>query len=813
MSKADVSGCNPGTDIGGALFTDTTAAGNKDSALFTGTSGTLSSSVGGNGVSVAGEGIDGLMYPLMPNGGSKLSNPSSFWGNRIGYPSANPNSTAQHDPINPLTVTVTLYRNDNTVYATLTTDAGGGWSVTNAAAALPLRAEYGNLPSGYTYTQKTDGATGPRHFITALGCSYDAGFYRTSEFCQNNPSLALACNFGSSAAGNTIQSLPYAAAEKLSDSNSDSVVNATDAAAASPVLTKLPSASSGLGTNAQTGPIWGLAYQKSNKQLYASAATVGSGGYATGQSRVILANPNGAGALYKIDTTSGSPSASLFYTITGQSAGSTYPTSIGTSGLGAIDFNEDNSVLYAVSLGSKAVISVNFSNVTNVTPTVIGQTSLSIPDPGCTANGSDTYRPFAVKSWRGDIYVGTSCTNQIKGFVQKYDGSSWSIVYTTSSIDIAKIGGQTIEGGIYTDLGYYAPFFITGLGFDSDGSILMGTSAGPGHTDFAQGRLYRVPKTASTWGTPTSFQPGSQDLYDNAGGLAVLPGSGQLVAAAQAPTTTLSNGLVWYNTSVGSADKKYSLYRTVASPYDGSLADSNAVGEISLLCDQAPLQINGRIWRDNNSNGRADASEPGIGSVTARLYTTGNSLVGTATTNAGGWWSFGGPANANLSGGQSITPNTTYRVAYDQTSDYQPSGPLENFTLTATNASGTTSNNNNDASIVVTYAEASITTGAAGASVLALDGGFIPPAGASPSPTPSSAASPSASPGATMLADAALGGLLPNTGSSQRLVLFITLILAIFILLTLSATEAHLRHHIRQPGFFNSLYSKRRKKS
>ncbi len=807
-SHADATACNSTTDVGGSLFLDTNANGVPDEAIYSGTSGTLATSVGGNSSSSLGNGIDGLMFPLLSNGGSKITNPSSFWGPRTLYSPINPNNTELHEPIYPMTVTIKLYNSSNALIASLPTDSHGSWVVPNIAGMLPLRVEYGNLPTGFVYTQKTDGTTGPQQFINTARCNANSGFYYSSDYCQDNPNLALVCNYGDGDIGNTVQSVSYNAAEKLSDSDNNGVVDSNDATDSNPNLTKLPTNTSILTTKSQTGPVWGLAYQKTNKQLFVTAATVGTGGLATGQTRKIMATPNGAGALYKIDTTAQTPTVSLFYTITGPTTTLTYPTSIGTSGIGDIDFNDDSDTLYAVDLSNRALIQINFTDITSTSPTVDNQSTTNIPDPGCSINNNDTYRPFAIKFWHGSVYVGTSCTNQQKGFVQKYDSNnnSWSTIYTTNANEITKIGGTDPEGGLFTDIGYYAPFFITGLAFDTDGSLLIGTSAGPGHTDNAQGNLYRVPLTNGTWGNANSFQPASQDFYDNVGGIITLPGSGQIVIGSQSPTLTKSNGLAWLNTSIGSTDKKYTLYRTTTSPYDGTLANSNAVGGLALLCQQAPLQLNGRIWQDNNNNNREDAGEPGLAGLTVNLYDDSNVLLGTATTSNTGQWSFGGPTNTNLINNQSIQPYAQYRVVLGNADDYAPNGDLYQRNLVTAHANNTTDYSDSNAQIAGNHAEITTSTSGPGGSLFGLDTGFSqldpsPTVTTTPTTTSVSPSNPILPPSSPLnppsldeQINIVMSGVLPNTGYGIRLVIFCALFLILLAIMIIISSEVHLRY-------------------
>jgi protocatechuate 3,4-dioxygenase beta subunit len=61
------------------------------------------------------------------------------------------------------------------------------------------------------------------------------------------------------------------------------------------------------------------------------------------------------------------------------------------------------------------------------------------------------------------------------------------------------------------------------------------------------------------------------------------------------------------------------------------------------------LVISGQVRDDLDNDGSLTDPDPGIPSVTVRLYNSTNALVGTATTNSGGYFTFG-----------SLTPGTYY---------------------------------------------------------------------------------------------------------------------------------------------------------
>jgi choice-of-anchor A domain-containing protein/uncharacterized repeat protein (TIGR01451 family) len=71
------------------------------------------------------------------------------------------------------------------------------------------------------------------------------------------------------------------------------------------------------------------------------------------------------------------------------------------------------------------------------------------------------------------------------------------------------------------------------------------------------------------------------------------------------------------------------------------------------------------VWNDANQNGIQDAVETGISNVTVQLYNTSNNLIGTATTNSSGLYSF-----------TNITPGSYY-VQFTAPSGYSVSPALQ----------------------------------------------------------------------------------------------------------------------------------------
>ena len=162
-------------------------------------------------------------------------------------------------------------------------------------------------------------------------------------------------------------------------------------------------------TKAQTGSVWGLAYNKSKKEVYS----------ATFLKRHVGVKGN-LGDIY-VTTIGGTSDATLFTTIPNAGSipsdaarGLGTPTStsrdslafglIGRVGLGDIDLSEDDNTLFVVNLNDKQLYLVSVATQNVIT---------SIPIPSiCNASNGEMI-PFGLKVYRGKVYVGTVCNAMI----------------------------------------------------------------------------------------------------------------------------------------------------------------------------------------------------------------------------------------------------------------------------------------------------------------------------------------------------------------------------------------------------------------
>jgi uncharacterized repeat protein (TIGR01451 family) len=210
------------------------------------------------------------------------------------------------------------------------------------------------------------------------------------------------------------------------------------------------------------------------------------------------------------------------------------------------------------------------------------------------------------------------------------------------------------------------------------------------------------------------------------GGLAIKPGSGEVVWAGMDPVAYDSGGVYWSKNANGARVRATELWNGMQGGTDGIGAKNGfsgktvGLGDIEVLCDPAPVEIGDRVWLDKDGDGIQDADEAGIDGVAVKL-SCGTDEASVTTAN-GGQFLF-----TNKTGG-----NATF-MAYGEScvvkvDSAQP--VVKDYKLTATNADGVTSNNalsdvrDSDAADNAGTADIAFTAGGAGENNHALDIGY-----------------------------------------------------------------------------------------
>jgi trimeric autotransporter adhesin len=331
----------------------------------------------------------------------------------------------------------------------------------------------------------------------------------------------------------------------------------------------------------------------------------------------------------------------------------------------------------------------------------------------------------------------------------------------------------------------YPEPILTDIEFDTDGSLVLGfgdvTGFQTGFQNFtpvtvpgsttvnglAGGDLLRAYVSAgsyvlennakagpsSGYGTGNNQGPGFGEFYNDDyfsagnlthaenvfGGLALRPGSGEIVVTCMDPITNNGNagGVRHLSNTTGDTRYGFELYATQRGSA-GTFAKAIGLGDIELTCDLPEFQqIGNRVWKDTDGDGEQDACEEPLAGVNVTLYQSGTIVTSTVTDANGEYYFTYVPASSTLSfpGSTSLLlPTTTYQIVFGTNGQFA-SNTLTvgggNYLLTTTNATGGNLNSRNDSDVrLVTIGGVPmptipVTTGPLGSVNHTLDAGFI----------------------------------------------------------------------------------------
>ena len=435
---------------------------------------------------------------------------------------------------------------------------------------------------------------------------------------------------------------------------------------------------------------------------------------------------------------------------------------MGKTGLGDIKLSEDGTLLYAVNLSDQKLyrIPINNPNTFNSTANTAGITSFSITNGSAACRTGSVFRPFALKAYRGKLYVGGVCTNEtvmgnnitysatsppasttapnlitrdttgLKAVVYEFNPATstftgvpgLSLNYVKGADNNDKTGvdradrwlpwtdvlpatGSTPNRFARADLpsASYPQPWLTGIEFDVDGSIILGirdrsgdqfgnNNYGPNATTplyriVAPGDLLRASKCiprATLWtlesnvsvcgGTATAGANNGQgpgngeyhysDVYSPfhneivQGGLAQLPGSGEVASVVLDPTDNIdSGGIRRFKNSDGSSSAATSLQVYVSNNV-ATYGKANGLGDLELSSNNPTIEIGNRVWFDTNKDGIQDAGETvysAVSGLAIQLLQNG-SVISVAPVTADGTYLF---SSATIA---AIQPNTAYQL-------------------------------------------------------------------------------------------------------------------------------------------------------
>lgn len=197
------------------------------------------------------------------------------------------------------------------------------------------------------------------------------------------------------------------------------------------------------------------------------------------------------------------------------------------------------------------------------------------------------------------------------------------------------------------------------------------------------------------------------------GGVALLPGSGEVMSVLFDPVNSFrSGGVGWFNSTTGRRDRAYEIFEQDAGGPTATFGKAIGLGDLEVMCERAPFELGNRVWLDVNANGIQEPDEPPISGVLVQLYRPGIGLdgepgtaddelpVASATTDESGDYyfyedDFDDPVESdelgiiNFNNGE-LLPNVEYEIRLDRPADFASGGPLDELTLTEVNDSAAT---------------------------------------------------------------------------------------------------------------------------
>jgi hypothetical protein len=630
------------------------------------------------------------------------------------------------------------------IIATTTTDAAGNYVFTNLKDGNTYRVEF-HLPSNLPYAQSGFNGTDSRtrvQFAQSPNCQINIGLSKPIDYCEADPSLAIPCfvNGDPLAAGSGSADEEALVIFKSSYENGNP--KPTKLATASQIgstwgiayqkKNKRLLVASFLKRHVGLGPLGlGGIYQVdlsgpqpiTSPFIDVNSIGINVGTYPSNSSRGLTANislPNNDTQAF---------------------------TDVGKKGLGGICISDDGNRLYLVNLTQNNLHSIDISDdqltnadVTtfplpnpncsggNFRPYAVTMQDGKIYVGGvCDAETSGQQSDLSGIVYRLDGNTFTEVLNfdldYIKGKASRTcdDFRGWFpwtktlpptcfndiIVYPTPQLSAIEfdVYGNMILG--FTDrtgnqLGFlnyppegtdqtYSVFTggdILKAGKDADGNFVIenngtagatttdgaGNGEGPGGGEFYHWDVYDI--------APGVPRPHSETAQ---GGLAAIKGTGQIISTALDPfgTTVNSGGVNYFNNKTGVVrDPGYRVFRSGASS-PASFSKANGLGDLTTVCEDAPMEIGGRLWVDANENGIQDPNEAIVENIQVDLYDSEGTLQASTTSDGNGEYYF----NDNSGSATSLKPNTDYYIVIGKGGQFNTSNSilLDSLVLTKAN--------------------------------------------------------------------------------------------------------------------------------
>ncbi|MEV7004661.1 SdrD B-like domain-containing protein, partial [Streptomyces sp. NPDC093982] len=182
------------------------------------------------------------------------------------------------------------------------------------------------------------------------------------------------------------------------------------------------------------------------------------------------------------------------------------------------------------------------------------------------------------------------------------------------------------------------------------------------------------------------------------------------------------SGVRWVDRSTGTrgAPGTDGLY------LNNEFGKASGMGDLEVLCDEAPLQLGNRVWFDTDQDGIQDPGEKPVVGATVNLYDADGNKIGTATTNARGEYYFDSTVVKNVRP-EDLKYGRTYTVKMDNPDDYEDGGVLDGWASTRPGAGDNDEIDSSGEPNGDPFPSVTVTPMGAGQNDHSLDFGFIKP--------------------------------------------------------------------------------------
>jgi hypothetical protein len=580
-------------------------------------------------------------------------------------------------------VTVTAYDSTGAQRGTATTDASGNYALT-ATGSGPYRLEFTNLPTGYEASARskasvlagttTNSGSTVQFVADGTTANVNVGLVRAEDYCENNPNLVVSrfaegAQNGVYGSNSVLMEFPYTAGTTYTDTT--------------PANYDVPSSHAVGVIASRVGTVFALAYSRVNRRVYAASYFKRHAGFGPGADGTFN-NTDDPGAIYVVDPSTNNVTAT--FTVPnattnshntgdyGNDNGNTGWNAVGKTSLGGMALADDESRLFVANLQDRRIYALNPTTGANLGSTV-QMSTLTMPTPGGTALNcaAGDIRPFAVKYYRGQVYVGVVCsaestnsTNDLFAYIFILNPTtlvfnatpyySIALNYTRGLADPgAAAEWQQWEATIQASFAYPQPM-LTDIEFEND-NLILGLRDRSGDQAFdngpdakrTAGDPIRGCGAMGLWlmesngrcGSPVTgtapqgtgqglgngefyhqddfcLTPNGGNFHDELswGELMYIPGRQHVITTLLDPisrtidgSATFDGGFRWFNNTTGSTDRAYRIYNGTGGAGVPDFGKANGLGGVTALCSLAPIEIGNRVWRDGNNNGVQDPQE------------------------------------------------------------------------------------------------------------------------------------------------------------------------------------------------------------